>query len=276
MTERLCPGCGLGLTPGRLGAAALDRCLFCAGIWLGTAALRELLTAGEAAARRLREQAGPPDARGVDHAPEGGCPGCGRALARMVMPDMPRSPVFACAPCRGFWLPLATLDRLVASPDESADASGPCVCADCGERNPASAACCRACGRVLQGVAARACPACNGVVRRISGTAFPAGACESCGGAWLPAGALHALLFLPAAEQARFLQEATRLHTGAPRPARQASCPSCAVAMESTSVGRMAGQTFNSCGGCGAHFVTLPALQEMMLGTSDPATTRIR
>ncbi|MGV3723374.1 MAG: zf-TFIIB domain-containing protein [Actinomycetota bacterium] len=115
MTEQLCPGCGLRLTPGRLGPAALDYCSACKGVWLGTAALRELLVSGEEAVRRLQEQVGSGSYVPRAYEPAGGCPGCGVPLAKVVAPDLPLTPVFACTGCRGFWLTAAALDQLAGS-----------------------------------------------------------------------------------------------------------------------------------------------------------------
>lgn len=279
MTERLCPGCGLRLTPGKLGQAPLDRCLVCAGVWLGTAALRELLTNGEDAACKLRDQTGAGRPGRTCQSPAGGCPDCGSPLAKIVVPDIPRTPVYACAPCRGFWLTPAAINELIVSLTAAQNVgpeAGTGQCVDCGEHNPSSAVCCWACGRVLQGVAARACPGCQGVVRRIASAEVNAGGCESCGGAWLPAGALNALLFLPEPEQLRFLHEVTRLRSGTPRNQRDAQCPACEAPMRPMPVGAMVGQTVQSCPHCGASFVPYRTLEALVLGKATAPGARSR
>lgn len=276
MSEQLCPGCGLRLTLGRLGPAALDYCTACKGVWLGTAALRELLVAGEEAVRRLQEQVGSGRTAPGARDPTGGCPGCGARLAKIVAPDLPRTPVFACTECRGLWLSLAALDELANSrgahsPNSDAEplpsprnARG---CPDCGESNPERAACCWACGRLLQGVAARSCPDCNGVVRRLPSAGAPMGGCQSCGGLWLRAGGLNELLFLSEREQAQILLEIDRLRTDRERARRpDAICPDCDVPMRRAAVGALGSRPVSSCPKCSATFVEHLTLKETVQG----------
>lgn len=123
MREQLCPDCGLRLTLGRLGPAVLDYCATCHGAWLGTGALQELLVGGEAAARRLQDQAGYGAGMSSAREPEGGCPGCGEPLMKVVAPELPRTPIFACPDCRGFWLTAATQEELAQRTSERRSAA---------------------------------------------------------------------------------------------------------------------------------------------------------
>lgn len=283
MTDHLCPGCGLRLSSGSLGTAPLDLCVTCGGVWLNVPALRELLQSGPAVVRRLygKVRAGRPGL--LDQALAGGCPHCGGVMGRIAVPDVPNAPIYACAPCRGFWMTGAALEQLAATldareqsaPPPEASTPDPSTCPDCGEHNPPTAACCWACSRRLQGVAARACPACNGVVRPVPSPDVPLGACESCGGAWLEARRLGELLFRPESEQQQIFREIGRLKVGRTRPRNvRTLCPACGVSLRLSPVGAMLPQEVETCPRCAATFVEYETLEEMIVGSRPSATGR--
>jgi Zn-finger nucleic acid-binding protein len=283
MADHLCPGCGLRLTTGQLGSAPLQLCPACGGVWLDVPALRELLQAGSTTVMRLfgkRRSGGAPLHSGL---PAGGCPHCGTAMGRVAVPDVPNAPIFACAPCRGFWLTGLALEQLASSldareghaPEAEPDAIDPHACPDCGEHNPATAACCWACSRRLQGVAARECPACSGVVRVVPSPDVPLGACESCGGAWLEARRLAELLYRPDSELQQIFRDVGRLRSGPARPRHPRSrCPGCRVALRRAAVGALLHQDVETCPRCAATFVDYETLQELILGRHEAPNPR--
>jgi len=283
MADHLCPGCGQCLTIELLGTAPLDLCHTCGGVWLNVPALRELLQAGPGTVRRLFGKGRPEAARSDDHLASGGCPCCGTTMERVAVPDVSSAPIFACAPCRGFWLTGAALEQLAKSLDlreeRAADADSapidPDACPDCGEHNPPSAACCWACSRMLHGVAARACPACSGVVRAVPSPDVPVGACESCGGAWLEAQHLSELLFRPESELQQIFREIERRRVGKARPRHPRShCPACGTAMRRAPVGALPRHEVETCPRCAATFVEFETLEELILGRRQPPPPR--
>jgi len=276
MADHLCPGCGLCLSNGQLGSAPIELCPACGGVWLNVPALRELLHAGSATVGRLFGKKRPGSPRPSDGLPAGGCPHCGTAMGQIAVPDVPNAPIFACAPCRGFWLTGIALEQLAASldaregctPEPEPDVTDPHACPDCGEHNPTTAACCWACSRMLQGVAARACPACSGVVRVVPSPDVPLGACESCGGAWLAAHRLAELLYRPESELQQIFRAIQRLRVGKERPRHpRARCPGCGVALRRAAVGALLHHEVENCPRCAGTFVDYGTLQELIVGS---------
>jgi Zn-finger nucleic acid-binding protein len=229
------------------------------------------------------------------------CPACRVPMKEFEYPWAPGIHLDGCPKCKGLWVDdgeLAEIDRMVTrararrgGPQPGARASQPPVsstaapasssdqlqrarllaaalstlrCLRCGTDNMSLGGSCRACGEFLQvGGPSLLCPHCHGALTRVEAGSLAIDGCGACGGIWLDAGEVTALLALPPAQLTAAVREITadgsltRPLTPRAGPLR---CPGCHASLTLHTDTERTGARVETCTGCRGLWVWISEL----------------
>ena len=243
-----CPRCGEMLAPVQVGAAQVDGCCGCGGVWFNNAELGAVTSADASDLLALEDLFLPgPTLPATTKALI--CPECHVTLYSFAFPQAPQVRLDACPSCKGIWADDGELQALYSAakciahvpqiPDprraarQAHDLFRPRHCSGCGKINTGMGELCRGCGATLAAHSEVLCPNCDSILSRRRFGTVTLDICGDCTGVWLDAGELSTLTQFRPNELAQ-LQEAAGKYSGGsvqwklnPTPL----CPRCCVGM---------------------------------------------
>jgi Zn-finger nucleic acid-binding protein len=276
---KTCPRCGGSLRKTTLGAASVEGCGGCGGIWFAHDALAATAQAQHALLSELEQhlQTGAAGTAGTALV----CPDCHAALVEFALQHSPGIRLDGCPQCQGIWVDDHELEAIhdrylekrpdeakVGAPPQRLPAPSPAEfrlrgreamgflsnlpCPNCKMPNPTASLTCWACGVVLQGKPATLCPRCDTQMAGKTRLGVRMDTCFGCGGIWLDWGELPSLI-RRAPEEIRELEaEIPRAIVGDSVQAQRATlvCPLCYLPMVRQQYAYNSGVQIDTCLGC--------------------------
>lgn len=284
-----CPRCDRLLFPLTLGGVIVDGCDGCGGVWFDHKELTALAQAQTAQLKALEDafQANPllKERKG-----QMSCPTCRVGLVGFEFKHSPGIKLDGCPQCRGIWVDDSELraiynrimgatttttqppDHLTTQPDmrqKAQQAMGfltSVECPGCKQPNPTASKVCWACGMILEGKRGFICPRCDKPLSAGVYEGLRLDTCQACGGVWIDAYELSALMQRSPAQLKQLEQTLgqTKVNLDAVLGTRNVlMCPLCYVPMIDRQYTYGSGVRINTCGECRGVWVDAGELSQI-------------